>query len=140
MPIEYFVRYQGKCYDVGTKVRFYKHGDSYIPPINGEVEKFIKGWVYIRGENGVLYSFKPISRNFDCIIVEILEPVYYEEPPKTNVRKGVYPSENDIFIGWVWYILIMVVGTIFNARLLIWVVATAVFFSWKNGLLKGDDK
>ena len=137
MPVEYFVRYKGKCYDVGTRLKY--KTDKWCDGFEGTIEWISHNVFYVRLIDG---SGRQLSKMYslDNIIVEIIEPVYYEEPPKKNVRRGVYPSENDIFVGWVWYILIMVVGTIFNARLLIWIVATAVFFSWKNGFLKGDNE
>lgn len=140
MPVEYFIRYQGKCYDVGTRLRFYPYGDKWLNPVDGVIEEFTSTWVFIRGDNGRLYQFSTVTNRFDSTVLEILSPVYYEEPPVAYRRGGVCPSEDAIFVGWVWYILIMLVGVIFNERLLIWVFATAVFFLWKNGFLNGGKK
>ena len=132
MPVEYFVRYKGKCYDVGTRLKF-RPGIG-IDPLEGTIEWVGRHIFYIRLIDG---GGRQLSKMYslDNTIIEIIEPVYYEEEPKeTNNR--VYPSMGDVDVGWVWYILIMVVGVIFNARILIWIVATVVFFSWKNGLLK----
>lgn len=73
----------------------------------------------------------------DCII-QIIEPVRWEdikEKSRIGSKSGTIPPEGDIFIGWIFYILIMAIGVIFKQRLLIWVFATAVFFLWKNGFL-----
>ena len=137
MPVEYFVRYQGKCYDVGTKLRFKPTSGSYIK--EGTIVHIDCNHIYIRLIDGSRWRLSKIC-GLEKTIVEILEPVYYEEPPKKNVRRGVCPSENDIFLGWILYILTMLVGTRFSARILIWIVATVVFFSWKNGLLKGKNQ
>ena len=137
MPVEYFMRYQGKCYDVGTRLRFYPFNGLFVTPIDGVIEKFTSTWAFIRGDDGRLYQFSTVTNRFDSIVVEILSPVYYEETPVVYIRGGVCPPEGEIFIGWVWYILIMLVGVIFNERLLIWGFATAVFFLWKNGFLNG---
>lgn len=40
MPEEYFVRYQGKCYDVGTRLKF-RPGIG-IDPLEGTIE-----WIVI---------------------------------------------------------------------------------------------
>lgn len=142
MPVENFLRYKGLCYDVGTKLRFYAR----IHQINigvkeGVIEKFINGTVYIKTDDGFTYSYStvPCHSIFDYII-EIIKPIYYEEEPKQLSKNNKnYPSEDSVFIGWIWYIIIMVVGTVFNERLLVWVFATAFFFLWKNGLMSNKD-
>ena len=137
MPVEYFIRFQGKCYDVGTRLKFKPSywGDS----LEGTIEWISHNVFYIRltdGKGWELSKVKPL----DNTIIEIIEPVYYEEPPMVYKRGGICPSEDTIFVGWVWYIVIMLVGIIFKDRLLIWTVASAIFFLWKNGFLNGGKK
>ena len=137
MPVEYFIRYQGMCYDVGTKIKF--KPSYWGEPLVGEIDLISHNIFYIRLADGSRWKLSKIH-SLDNTIVEILEPVYYKEPPMEYVRgiRGeVCPPEDEIFVGWVWYILIMVVGTIFKDRLTIWIFASAVFFLWKNGLLNG---
>lgn len=133
MPIENFLRFEGKCYDIGTRLKF-----RYISEHNGIIEKFINNTMYIRGENGILYDFCMIFTDFKYIIIEIIEPVYYIPKEDTTSDNRTRPAPWDVEIGWIWYIIIMVVGTIFNDRLLIWIVATAIFFLWKSGRLGGQ--
>lgn len=134
MPIEYCIKYQGQCYDVGTRLKFYRSGIMWTDPIAGTVEKFVNSYVFIKGDDGHLYEFSIIRQeSFEKIIVEIIEPVYYQEPAKVTKHKEAVPPEEDIFIGWVWYIIIMLVGVIFKDRLSIWITATVIFFLWKNG-------
>lgn len=142
MPIEYFIRYQGKCYDVGTKLKFYPQA-QWVGSVVGTIEQFMGSNVLIRGSDGHLYKFSTTTSNFDNMIVEIIEPVYYEEPQieyKQGLSGGVCPPEGDVFVGWAWYIAIMLVGAIFKDRFAIWVFATAVFFLWKNGFFNGGKK
>ena len=141
MPVEYFLRYKGQCYDVGTRLRFYPYSKSQRSDI-GVIETFVGAHVFIRGSDGFLYSYStnPSLANFDNRVIEIIEPVYYIEPPQKKVYGGPLPSEDDIFVGWVWYIVIMLVGTIFNDRLTIWVFASLIFFTWKNGFFNGGKK
>ena len=140
MPVEYFLRYKGQCYDVGTRLRF--KIVSFGSPEEGTIEWFSHNKVCIRltdGSQHLLSTMWPL----DNTIVEIIEPVYYEEPTveyKRGLKGGVCPPEDDVFVGWVWYIVIMLVGIIFKDRFTIWVVATAVFFLWKNGFLNGGKK
>lgn len=141
MPVEYFIRFQGKCYDVGTRLKFRIRVGVFLSsePYTGVIEKFDKTTCFIRGDDGNLYTISTMIQSPTCdneYIVQIITPVYYKEEPKqipTNNRN--YPSEDSIFIGWILYILIMVVGTIFNERLMIWIFATAYFFLWKNGFM-----
>jgi hypothetical protein len=41
-----------------------------------------------------------------------------------------------LFIAWMWYIFIMAVAIIFYDRLVIWFLASVVFFSYRNKKLK----
>ena len=71
--------------------------------------------------------------NPDEDIAEIVEPVYAElvswkkQAVDNIVNKNVHP---DIFNGVLMYIIIMLVGTIFNARFIIWIAATIIFVAW----------
>lgn len=135
MPIENFLRFEGKCYDVGTKLKFYAKIRQFNVGIKiGVIKKFDNGTVYIEGDDGFLYYYSTIFN----YIIEIIEPVYYIPKEDTTSDNRTRPAPWDVEIGWIWYIIIMVVGTIFNDRLLIWIVATAIFFLWKSGRLGGQ--
>ena len=139
MPVEYFIRYKGQCYDVGTKLRFKAYAYGYYCGIKeGIIEKFIGTTAYIKGDDNVLYEYSTTKWlvDFDKVIIEIIEPIYYK-PEKLAPTKNNCPDPWDIEIGWIWYIIIMVVGAIFKDRLLIWIIATAVFFLWKSGKIGG---
>lgn len=135
MPVEYFLRYKGQCYDVGTRLKFKEWGREE----EGQIEWFINNHVGIRLVDGSLRVLSTMW-GFENTVTEIIEPVYYVAPPEKKVYGGPLPSEDDIFIGWVWYIVIMLVGTIFRDRLTIWVFASLIFFTWKNGLWNGGKK
>ena len=135
MPVEYFIRFQGKCYDVGTRLRF-----KYISSImEGKIEWISHNVFYIRLIDGTGWQLSKVWP-LENTIIEIIEPVYYKEPQVEytyGISGGVCPPEEEIFIGWIWYIVIMLVGTIFKDRLMIWVFTSAVSFLWKNGFLGG---
>ena len=135
MPVEYFLKYKGQCYDVGTRLKFKHCGYEK----EGQIEWFINNHVGIRLTDGSIWSISMIW-GLDNTITEIIEPVYYMEPQSKKVYGGPLPSDDDLFVGWVWYIVIMLVGTIFRDRLTIWVFATAIFFLWKNGFFNGGSK
>ena len=145
MPVEYFIRFQGKCYDVGTRLKFHTRCMGYLfktsEPYIGTIEKFEETTCIIKGDDGQNYYISTMLQtptHNNEYISEIIEPVYYVPKPSKPIRRC--PSDWDVETGWVWYILVMGVGTIFNDRLLIWIIASLVFFGWKNGFLNGGNK
>ena len=137
MSVEYFIRFQGKCYDVGTRLKFRSCTASYASIYEGTIEWITHNHVGIRLVDGREYELSKI-RGLDKLILEIILPVYYKEPIVEYACDRHYPSEENMFVGWVWYIAIMLIGLIFKDRLLIWVFATTVFFLWKSGKLGGN--
>lgn len=139
MPVEYFVRYKGQRYDVGTKLKFVIGTGIFQTIHEGTIEWIDHYSVYIRLVDGRGWELSKLF-GLENTIVEIVKPVYYIEPPKKPVKGGPLPSEDAIFVGWAWYIIIMAVGLIFNDRWLIWFWATLIFFNWKNGFFNGGKK
>ena len=73
--------------------------------------------------------------------MKIVDPVCPKiEAQSKSINKRECPPKWDVEIGWIWYIVIMVVGAIFKDRWLIWIGATAYFFLWKSGFLNGGKK
>lgn len=136
MPVEYFLRYQGKCYDVGTRLRFRTQWSSVY---EGVIEHITHHHIHLKLIDGRTWELCKIQ-SLDNVIVEIIEPVYYKELPKVYTSNRVCPPIGDVDIGWVWYIAVMIVGVIFKDRIMIWIVATVYFFLWKNGFLNGGKK
>ena len=132
MPVEEFIIYKSKYYGIGTRLKFRN-----IFIYEGVIERFINNTVYIRGDNGILYDFGILTTKFDDIIIEIIKPVYYIPSESTRSDNRNCPASWDVGIGWIWYIIIMIVGAIFNDRFLIWIMTTIIFFLWKNGKLGG---
>ena len=126
-----YLYFKGKYYDVGTKVLIKTQW-------SGIQEATFVGWGTwpFRGEK---VSDSYYSWETEKYIVKIIEPVEVVLQP-TNANDRKRPPSWEIENGWIWYILIMLVGSIFNARWLIWIVATIYFFSWKNGFLNGGKK
>ena len=139
--------FQGKYYDLGTKVKFIRKY-QWNSVTEGKIIWIEPNSITIKTYNDINYNI--FVSDVDRMIKEIIEPIYYTgsvQPPiqpsasGTDVLyKGVeanknrnYPSEGDVEVGWIWYIIIMLVGAIFKDRWIIWVVATFYFFSWKNG-------
>ena len=149
----YFI-YKGVAYGEGTKVLL---SDAVIPHIHTipkrmTAEKVKKmphtfKWGTTNGcfyfdwyESGYSqsssqhYCYSQVTiYNINEDIIEIVDPVYvqlvtWQEKALDNMfNKTVSP---DIFGGVLLYILIMIIGSLFYARLLIWVFATVVFVAW----------
>ena len=71
--------------------------------------------------------------NCDQDIGEIVEPVYpqiisWQEKAISNILNE--EAVVDVFGGVLIYIVIMLIGAIFQARLLIWLFGTAIFVLW----------
>lgn len=43
-----------------------------------------------------------------------------------------------LFIGWVWYVFLMLISTIFNDAIGLWGLITVVFFSWRSKKIKEE--
>lgn len=133
-----YLLYKGIYYDVGTKVK--------IKGFHGIQEAVFTGWQPYTGRSFQMKNMykEEFRSSFGAnqYIIEILEPVYADLseycPKDSNGREC--PPDHEVEIGWVWYILIMLVGLLFKEALLIWFMATAIFLLWKKGFLNGGKK
>ena len=142
--------YKKTMYTVGTRVILkyrWSHKSYYYTAIFNGFDFVVEGYpTYIMGNKIEGSQFKRFgigdTRSKNPEIIHVIEPHYYapashEATPFEKFKaSGEATKPADVLIGWVWYILIMAVGTIFKARALIWIVATIVFFLWKYGHLK----
>ena len=129
--------YNGQYYDVGTKVKMKIKGEIIETTYLGSGGKYAR------------YQFEGIEHTFNAcpnlhhIIIEIVEPVYYQEPPVDESKKeniffrtgsGSAAHSDDVFHGFLLYLAVMLGGIIFKDRWLIWIMATIVYFGWKKKL------
>ena len=135
--------FQGKRYGVGTIVKLkpeeYGCGRN-IERCNG-IAKFVGGLDsgYIKFSGivplgaaycGIGWVAKPEDK-----IEEIIEPVYYEYKPiwkiaLDNYRDTPKNRRADIAPGTIIYIAVMLVGSIFYARIGIWILATILYLRY----------
>ena len=86
--------------------------------------------------DGFMYCFNKVC--FWRIVVS--EPI--QDGPLHKIRKPSKPtfkeelSIDGLFVAWIWYIFIMLVLVIFNGRILGWIVASIVFFDYRNNKLR----
>ena len=56
--------------------------------------------------------------------------------PVAKVQKDL--EIDGLFIGWVWYIFLMLISTIFKDAIGLWGLITVVFFSWRSKKIKEE--
>jgi hypothetical protein len=56
--------------------------------------------------------------------------------PVAKTKKDLEIS--GLFIGWVWYIFLMLVSTIFKDAVGMWILISVVFFSWRSKKIKEE--
>ena len=66
----------------------------------------------------------------------VKHPLY--ENSKHNKKTTLWDELNvdGMLVAWIWYIFIMVVATIFVARLGIWIIASIIFFAYRDKKLR----
>lgn len=75
---------------------------------------------------------------------DIFVCVYNQDIKATNIikqteNKHTFSDELNIdglLIAWIWYVFIMVVAFIFYDRIAIWIIASIIFFNYRNRKLK----
>jgi hypothetical protein len=144
MSVKPYFEFKGVKYGIGTIV----HIPRSLKLLNLPKEqlivkaKFIGGAKFIfqdvQGYINLYEGSGHFSGNY-AQYIKIIEPVYYEEQEPTKpqniflqTESGSWDAYNQVCMGLVWYILIMVIGAIFQDRLMIWAFATIVFFVWKS--------
>lgn len=61
----------------------------------------------------------------------------------SNVHVPVIKTKKDLdidglFIGWVWYIFLMLISVIFKDVIGLWIIISVVFFSWRAEKIKKE--
>ena len=135
--------YMGVRYGVGTIVKLkpeeYGCGRA-INRCNG-IAKFVGGLEsgYIKFSGivppgqaycGIGWVAKPEDK-----IERIITPVYYDNKPTWQIAmdnyKNIHPARRpDIAPGTILYIVVMFIGAIFNARIVIWILATFFYLKY----------
>lgn len=143
MSVKQYFEFNGVKYGVGTIVKVPSvvgvrllHNES--PMVAAE---FVGGacFVFCNQNNYIhLYESSDYFSGEGKQSIEIIKPVYYQEPSAQNntnifikTKSGSWDAHNDVCVGLVWYIAIMLLALIFKARLAIWLLTTIIYFSWK---------
>ena len=124
--------------------------------VNGE--KYYTGVVFLVHHNGkqVEASFiyydtdycKYVYKIKDCTWVVGIEDFKRRFIATTNKKDNTIsmPTKkkknefeiDGLFLGWTWYIFLMLTSTIFNDRIGLWILISVVFFSWRSNKIKKE--
>ena len=127
-------------YTIGTRViikhRQYNKNKFYVATFDGYkfvIDGYGKPWETLSDS---MFKRGRTSKGFS--IVQILEPHYYkpvahETTAWERFKLGGGAAPVDTGFGTLMYIVVMIGGSIFKDRILIWVAATVIYFLWKYG-------
>lgn len=137
MKEKYFV-YKGKKYNSGTII-IIRWGCTFSRTVMNAQATFIEHdllndqyVVEVYGKEH-LYSEKQFYSVL-CMVVANNKVDTAKEPKEYKIRNEL--SIDGLLIAWIWYIFIMVVGAIFYDRIGIWILASVIFFNYRNKKLK----
>lgn len=132
----YFV-YNGKQYYTGTIFIASEH-DKQIDAIficyNIDTENYI-----YKVKNKTIDGCKCIAHEkyFYDHLVSVTDKV--DNTIHMPVVKQFKDSQIDgLFLGWVWYIFLMIISVIFKNAIGLWILWSVVFFSWRHNKIKKE--
>jgi hypothetical protein len=141
--------YEGQCYGYGTVVKLkpemYRGIKSIEEKCKGNME-FVdgmsSGYMVFKGVDQTNSMTRSVAigghwNPYDAIEY-IVKPVYVSLQPVwkkavENYSNAEPEHKHLAFTGTIWYILVMIIGTLFHGRLLIYIMATIVYWNyWVN--------
>lgn len=138
MKCNYFVR-NGIQYSSGTMIRLYCY-NHIIHTVQ------LKNAIFVEYDNEnktyiVLIDGKKSEYEenyFNMMFCDIITESNTHKNATSNKEKSFADELNidGLGLAWVWYIFIMLVAVIFYDRIVIWVVASIVFFQYRDKKLK----
>ena len=138
MNQDYFI-YNGIKYPSGTQLKLLRH------PYDNLACYDIVSFIYYSTEhNTVWYKIARTGQNRGCSMEKFLQgfggvtgkiDIGIHQPREGRIKDSKIPK---LAIGWIWYIFIMFVAIIFNSSIVIWIVASIVFFSWRRKVIKKE--
>lgn len=132
MKQNYFI-VDGKKYYTGTVFIIKNHKGIPVEASFVYYDVDQKLYVYKIGECRHMWSDKYFWSWFVGITDRVDNSVHMP------VVKTMKDREVDgLFIGWVWYIFLMLVSAIFNDAIGLWIFISVVFFSWRSKKIKEE--
>lgn len=135
-----YVVCKGKRYNSGDKIdiMWYTHGYKNVHHYTGtflDCDEENDEYRFI--VDGITYHFNKVC--FYRIMCDNPPPPSGMQRDNKSAKELTLEKELDIdglFLAWIWYIFIMVVGTIFRGNIMIWITASIIFFNYRNKKLK----
>ena len=121
-------------------VKYYTGTVLIVPYLSEKVEATFIG----HDETNKLYVCK--IKNFTIRYPETLffnQIICITNTSDNSVHTPIQKVRNDsqisgLFIGWVWYIFLMAISTIFNDAIGLWIFISIVFFNWRSKKIKEE--
>jgi hypothetical protein len=138
MKQSYFI-YKGDKYYSGTTIEINKYD-----PIFNKNNKINAIFSHITGDNKYVVKvnnnvFVYTENDFFKILISVINKIEAKndtyEILNAKDKKHKFADELNIEgmpIAWIWYIFIIAIGTIFNGRIGIWIIASIIFFNYRN--------
>ena len=132
MRQNYFV-YNGKKYYTGTiikaKVRDYVHEVIFYYEENG----------YYIFKDTIPYGNDGFSAPEKIFFQRLVEVTDKKDMRVIPIKKKRNELEIDwLFVGWLWYIFIMLVSSIFVGNVFCWILASIIFFTWRKNKINEE--
>jgi hypothetical protein len=141
MKQTYFV-YNDKRYDIGTIIILYRF-DIYSRRVCRTKAKFVWYDAELKRYSVEIYGKEYIyeEESFKKDFLGIYEPHKTSAVMQASTNHKTYTFSDELnidglLIAWIWYVFIMVVAIIFYARIGIWILASIIFFDYRNKKLK----
>ena len=84
-------------------------------------------YIYKIGECRHNVPYKLFWRNFISVTNRTNEKIHM---PQTKALRD--RDIDGMFFGWLWYIFLMGITTIFNGNVVLWIFISVVFFNWRK--------
>lgn len=105
-----------------------------------EVEAILIGY----NEKYESYFFK-INNKTCRMRTAIFQNSFVRATGKTSSNTRIPTEQNrkefdidGMFLGWVWYIFLMAISSIFNGAVYLWILISIVFFNWRSNKIKEE--
>ncbi len=127
----HYFEYKGIKYAAGTRLK-YKSSTYGIQTYTFNGAEYCSEFIPDDERVQKVLSYRART---DCI-VEIIEPVFYDE--KNQKKSEKFQNDNSdmtIETAFLFYVIIMVVGTVFKIKWVVWVLTTIGFAIWRAWFL-----
>lgn len=140
MKQNYFV-HNGNRYDSGTIV-ILSSFDIYSRRVCNMKYKFLYYDTETEEYNVEIYGKEEkykkerFNKDFICIYDPNIRHIRENKQPEKTHTFTDELNIDGLLIAWLWYVFIMAVGVIFYDRIGIWILASVIFFRYRNKKLK----